>query len=236
MDAFYASVEQRDFPEYIGKPLVVGGNMERGVISAASYEARRFGIRSAMSSRVALKKCPDLIFMPHRFSVYKEVSMQIRKIFLEYTDLVEPLSLDEAFLDVTSNKKNMPSASLIAKEIRQRIKEVTNLNASAGISVNKFIAKVASDINKPNGQFLVAPKDVIGFIEKLPIEKFFGVGKVTAAKMHKYGIYKGLDLKGRSIDELKRLFGKQGLYYYNIARGIDERPVVADRIRKSIGA
>ncbi|MGB7395600.1 MAG: DNA polymerase IV, partial [Pricia sp.] len=187
MDAFYASVEQLDNPELRGKPIAVGGSSQRGVVAAASYEARKFGVRSAMSSILAKRNCPDLIFVKARFDRYKEISKQIRAIFHEYTDLVEPLSLDEAYLDVTKNKKGNPSATLIAKQIRQRILEETGLNASAGISINKFIAKVASDINKPNGQKTVNPEEVIEFLENLEIRKFYGVGKVTAEKMYKLG-------------------------------------------------
>lgn len=235
MDAFYASVEQRDHPEYRGKPLAVGGSRERGVVAAASYEARKFGIHSAMSSKIAYRKCPDIIFVKPRFDVYKQVSAQIRAIFLDYTDLVEPLSLDEAYLDVTHNKKDMPSATLIAREIKQRIKEQTGLTASAGISVNKFLAKIASDYNKPDGLYLVAPDQAESFIEKLEVKKFYGVGKVTAEKMHSLGIQTGLDLKQWSEANLIRHFGKAGRFYYNIARGIDHREVSPDRIRKSVG-
>lgn len=236
MDAFYASVEQRDNPELKGKPVAVGSGKERGVVSAASYEARKFGVRSAMSSILAKKKCPDLIFVQHHFDVYVEVSKQINEIFHDYTDLVEPLSLDEAFLDVTHNKKNMPSATLIAEEIRQRIKDETGLTASAGVSINKFLAKVASDYNKPDGVYVVTPEKAERFVEQLAIEKFFGVGKVMAKKMHQLGIYKGFDLKQRTLSELKRYFGKAGAYYYSIARAIDNRSVESNRERKSVGA
>ena len=214
MDAFYASVEQLDNPELRGKPIAVGGTSKRGVVSAASYEARKFGVRSAMSSVIAIQNCPDLIFVKSNFKRYHEVSNQIRKIFYEYTDKVEPLSLDEAYLDVTENKKGNPSASLIAKEIRKKIKEVTGLNASAGISINKFIAKVASDINKPNGQKTVPPNEVIDFLEKLDIKKFFGVGKVTVQKMYRHGIFTGKDLKEKSKEYLDEHFGKSGRFYY----------------------
>jgi DNA polymerase-4 len=236
MDAFYASVEQRDNPKLKGKPIAVGGSRERGVVAAASYEARKFGVRSAMPSITAARLCPELIFVRHRFEVYKKVSQQIRAIFHEYTDLVEPLSLDEAFLDVTTNKLNFPSASMIASEIRWKIHKETGLNASAGISVNKFLAKVASDINKPNGQKLVAPHEIDEFIAELPIRKFFGVGKVTAKKMHDLDIHTGADLQRYTRPELVRNFGKSGAYYFNICRGIDHRPVKADRITKSVSA
>lgn len=236
MDAFYASVEQRDNPKLKGKPIAVGGSSERGVVAAASYEARKFGVRSAMPSITAARLCPELIFVQHRFEVYKKVSQQIRAIFHEYTDLVEPLSLDEAFLDVTTNKLNFPSASMIASEIRWKIHKETGLNASAGISVNKFLAKVASDINKPNGQKLVAPHEIDEFIAELPIKKFFGVGKVTAKKMHDLDIHTGADLQRYTRPELVRNFGKSGAYYFNICRGIDHRPVKADRITKSVSA
>lgn len=236
MDAFFASVEQRDSPDLIGKPVVVGGSGSRGVIAAASYEARRYGVRSAMPSKIAIKKCPHIIFVRTNFKKYKEISNQIREIFFEYTDLVEPLSLDEAFLDVTENKINLPSATLIAKKIKKQIKERTQLTASAGVSYNKFLAKIASDYDKPDGFFAVTPDTAQDFIEKLKIEKFFGVGKVSADKMHKLGIKNGFDLKQKSLQELINNFGKQGNYYYNIARGIDNREVNPDRVRKSIGA
>lgn len=236
MDAFYASVEQLDNPELRGKPVAVGGNSVRGVVSAASYEARKFGVKSAMSGAMAARNCPQLIFVKPRFDRYKEISNQIRAIFLEYTDLVEPLSLDEAYLDVTENKKGIPSASLIAKEIREKIKEKTGLNASAGISINKFIAKVASDINKPNGQKTVNPEEVEAFLEELQIRKFYGVGKVTAEKMYRLGIFKGLQLKEKSEEFLTENFGKSGSYYYNVVRGIHLSEVKPDRIRKSLGA
>ena len=236
MDAFYASVEQLDNPDLRGKPLAVGGNEIRGVVSAASYEARTFGVRSAMSGVLAKQKCPNLLFVPPRFARYKEISSKIRAIFYEYTDLVEPLSLDEAYLDVTENKKGNLSASLLAEEIRQRIFDVTGLRASAGISINKFIAKVASDINKPNGQKTINPEEVLEFLEELPVNKFYGVGKVTAAKMHNLGIFKGNDLKKKSLEELTRLFGKSGAHYYNIVRGIHKSEVKPNRIRKSVAA
>lgn len=236
MDAFYASVEQLDNPELRNKPVAVGGSSERGVVSAASYEARKFGVKSAMSSVIAKRNCPSLIFVKPRFERYKEVSSQIREIFHEYTELVEPLSLDEAYLDVTENKKGIPSASIIAKEIRDKIKEKTGLNASAGISINKFIAKVASDINKPNGQKTVNPEEVEEFLEHLQIRKFYGVGKVTAEKMYQLGIFKGLQLKEKSEEFLTQNFGKSGKYYYNVVRGIHNSEVKTDRIRKSLGA
>ena len=236
MDAFYASVEQLDNPELRNKPLAVGGNEIRGVVSAASYEARKFGVRSAMSGFLAKKKCPHLIFVPPRFARYKEISTKIRAIFYDYTDLVEPLSLDEAYLDVTENKKSNLSASLIAEEIRERIWNELQLRASAGISINKFVAKIASDINKPNGQKTINPDDVIPFLEELPVNKFYGVGKVTTAKMHNLGIFKGADLKIKTLDELTSLFGKSGLHYYNIVRGIHNSEVKPNRIRKSIAA
>ncbi|PKQ63648.1 DNA polymerase IV [Labilibaculum manganireducens] len=234
MDAFFASVEQKDNPELRNKPIAVGGSGDRGVVAAASYEARKFGVRSAMPSSIAKRRCPNLIFVKGRHDRYKEVSKQIMSIFHEFTDLVEPLSIDEAFLDVTHNKKNLPSASLIAKEIKERIKEVTGLTASAGISVNKFLAKIASDYQKPDGLFVIPPKDVEQFIEQLSIDKFFGVGKVTADKMHQLGIFRGKDLKERSLAELTRTFGKAGVYYFQIAQGIDNRPVNPNRVRKSV--
>ncbi|MGA9588566.1 MAG: DNA polymerase IV [Salegentibacter sp.] len=236
MDAFYASVEQLDNPELRGKAIAVGGSSQRGVVSAASYEARKFGVKSAMSSVIAKRNCPHLIFVKPRFERYREISQRIRSIFLEYTDLVEPLSLDEAYLDVTENKKGNPSATLIAREIRAKIKEKTGLNASAGISINKFIAKVASDYNKPNGQKTVNPEEVEEFLEKLEIRKFHGVGKVTAEKMYRFGIFTGEDLKAKSLDFLNENFGKSGEYYYNVVRGIHLSEVKPNRIRKSLGA
>ena len=236
MDAFYASVEQHDNPELKGKPIAVGGGEERGVVSAASYEARKFGVRSAMSGKLAKQKCPELIFVPPRFERYKEISLQIRKIFFEYTDLVEPLSLDEAFLDVSENKHGHPSATAIAEEIRSKIFEKTGLTASAGISINKFTAKIASDINKPNGQKTIKPQEVEKFLEQLPIHKFFGIGKATAEKMHTWGIYNGYQLKQHSLEFLSANFGKSGKHYYNIVRGIQHSPVRPDRERKSLGA
>ena len=236
MDAFYASVEQLDNPELRGKPVAVGGTSDRGVVSAASYEARKFGVRSAMSSVIAIQNCPDLIFVKSNFKRYHEVSNQIRKIFYEFTDKVEPLSLDEAYLDVTENKKGNPSATLIAKEIRKKIKEKTGLNASAGISINKFIAKVASDMNKPNGQKTVAPQEVIQFLEKLEIKKFFGVGKVTAQKMYRLGIFTGKDLKEKTKKYLEEHFGKSGKFYYQVVRGEHFSEVKPSRTRKSLAA
>lgn len=236
MDAFYASVEQMDNPELRGKPLAVGGSEVRGVVSAASYEARQYGVRSAMAGSLAKRKCPHLIFVPPRFERYGEISRQIRSIFYDYTDLVEPLSLDEAFLDVTENKMGNPSASQLARIIRQRIKDEIGLNASAGISINKFVAKVASDINKPNGQKTIPPEEVLDFLEKLPVEKFFGVGKVTAERMNKHGIFTGKDLKARPLEYLTHYFGKAGKHFYDIVRGIQHSEVIPDRSRKSIAA
>ena len=236
MDAFYASVEQRDFPELRGKPVAVGGSAARGVVASCSYEARKFGVRSAMPSITAARKCPGLIFVKHRFPVYKEVSRQIRAIFHEYTDLVEPLSLDEAYLDVTENKKQLYSGTLIANEIRRRIFAETGLTASAGVSFNKFLAKTASDINKPDGICVITPDQAIDFLEKLKIEKFYGIGKVTAKKMQAFGIFTGKDLKARTELELVQRFGKAGRHYYRIVRAQDERAVNPHRIRKSIGA
>ncbi|RZS98008.1 DNA polymerase IV [Cecembia calidifontis] len=236
MDAFYASVEQMDNPGLKGRPVAVGGNQERGVVAAASYEARKFGVRSAMSGKIASLRCPQLIFVKPRFERYKEISYRIREIFFDYTDLVEPLSLDEAFLDVTENKVNNPSATLIAMEIRRRIKEEIGLNASAGISYNKFLAKTASDINKPNGQAVILPTEAEAFLGKLPIEKFFGIGKVTAEKMKEIGIHNGYDLKQYSLQYLTKRFGKSGLHFYNIVRGIHLSEVQPNRIRKSLSA
>ena len=236
MDAFYASVEQMDNPDLRGKPVAVGGNEIRGVVSAASYEARKFGVRSALSGALAKKYCPELIFVKPRFDRYKEISQKIRKIFHDYTDLVEPLSLDEAYLDVTHNKKGNPSASLIAQEIRLRILNEVGLSASAGISVNKFIAKVASDVNKPNGQKTVSPDEVISFLEDLPIRKFYGVGKVTTEKMYQLGIFTGLDLKSKPIEFLEKYFGKSGTFYFNVVRGIHNSEVKPNRITKSVAA
>ncbi|NNL15143.1 MAG: DNA polymerase IV [Flavobacteriaceae bacterium] len=236
MDAFYASVEQLDNPDLKGKPLAVGGSEKRGVVSAASYEARKYGVRNAMSSLQAKRNCPDIIFVKPRFDRYHEISKKIREIFHDYTDLVEPLSLDEAYLDVTQNKKGNPSATLIAREIRDRIKNEIGLTASAGISVNKFVAKVASDYNKPNGQKTVNPEDVLEFLEQLDIRKFFGIGKVTAEKMYQKGIFTGKDLKSKSADYLKENFGKSGRSYYYIVRGLHNSEVKPNRIRKSLAA
>ena len=236
MDAFFASIEQRDNADYKGKPLVVGYAGARGVVAAASYEARRYGVRSAMASKTALRKCPHLIFVMPRFEVYKLVSRQIMEIFHEYTDLVEPLSLDEAFLDVTENHKQMASATQIAQEIKQKITDAVGLTASAGVSFNKFLAKIASDYNKPNGLFVVKPKDAERFVETLAIEQFFGVGKVTAERMHQLGIKTGADLKQWSEQGLVANFGKAGHMYYQNARAIDNRSVESQRIRKSVSS
>lgn len=236
MDAFYASVEQRDNPELRGKPTAVGGAGRRGVVASASYEARRYGVRSAMPGIMARRLCPEIIFVKSHFDVYKQVSRQIRDIFYEYTDLVEPLSLDEAYLDVTENKIGMPSATIIAEEIRRRIRETTQLTASAGVSFNKFLAKVASDINKPDGLKVITPEEAEAFLDALPVDKFHGIGKVTAGKMHKMGLHTGADIKKWSEIELVNRFGKVGRYYYRIVRAEDNRPVNPHRIRKSIGA
>ncbi len=236
MDAFFASVEQLDNPELRGKPLAVGGAGKRGVVAAASYEARKFGVRSAMTGALARQKCPELLFVKPRFERYSELSHQIRAIFREYTDLVEPLSLDEAYLDVTENKKGMPSATLIARDIRQRIYDQTGLTASAGISINKFVAKIASDVNKPNGQKTVPPEAVEAFLLNLDIRKFYGVGRVTAEKMNRLGIFTGADLKGKSEEFLRAEFGKSGSHFYEVVRGRHHSPVQPSRIAKSVGA
>ena len=236
MDAFYTSVEQLDNPNLKGKPIVVGGSSDRGVIAAASYQARCYGIRSAMSSVLARKKCSQLIFIKPRFDRYKEISNKIRDIFFEYTDLVEPLSLDEAFLDVTVNKKNILLASQIATNIRSKIKKKIGLTASAGISINKFTAKVATEINKPNGQKTIHPDRLEAFLNKLAIDKFFGVGKVTAKKMNELGIYNGFDLRAKSLNFLEEKFGKMGKSFYKIIRGQQHNPVNPNRVRKSVGA
>lgn len=237
MDAFYAAVEQRDFPQYKGKPLVVGGSPDgRGVVATASYEARAFGIHSAMSARRAIQLCPHALFVRPRFDAYKSVSVHIREIFGRYTDLIEPLSLDEAYLDVTTDKQGIGSALEIAKLIKAAIRDELNLTASAGVSNNKFVAKIASDMNKPDGLTFIGPSKISAFMEKLPVEKFFGVGKVTADKMKKMGLHTGADLKKMSEPELIRKFGKTGRFYYYIVRGIDERPVQPHRETKSLGA
>ena len=236
MDAFYASVEQRDNPELRGKPVAVGGSEARGVVAAASYEARKFGVRSAMPSVIAQRKCPDLIFVKPRFDVYKALSFQIREIFAEYTPLIEPLSLDEAYLDVTENLKGIVSATWIAEEIRARIRAETKLTASAGVSYNKFLAKLASDHNKPDGLFVITPEMGPAFVASLPVRRFHGVGPATARKMEQLGIRTGLDLRAQTLEFLQLHFGKAGSYFYWAARAIDDRRVRADRIRKSVGA
>ena len=233
MDAFFASIEQRDRPELKGKPVAVGGSSKRGVVAAASYEARKYGVRSAMPSMLALQKCPHLIFVNSRFDVYKDVSTQIRNIFYSYTDQVEPLSLDEAYLDVTLNKKEVLSAIWIAKEIKKDILKTTDLTASAGVSINKFFAKVASDIQKPNGLTVILPEKVVSFVEQLDVGKFYGVGHATLRKMQDMNIFTGSDLKPYSQLELVENFGKYGLFLYNIVRGIDLREVKAHKKRKS---
>jgi DNA polymerase IV len=236
MDAFYSSVEQRDDPALRGKPVVVGGSPQgRGVVAAESYEARKFGIRSAMPAAHALRLCPEIIIIRPRFDVYKQVSLQIQAIFHEYTDLVEPLSLDEAYLDVTDNKKGIPSATLIAREIKQKIHDRTGLTASAGVSFNKFLAKIASDLRKPDGLAIIHPEKAGSFISRLPIGKFHGIGAATEAKMHRLGIRNGADLRAWSKWDLNKHFGKVGTFYYDIARAIDDRPVRTERIPKSIG-
>jgi DNA polymerase-4 len=236
MDAFYASVEQRDNPELRCKPVAVGGSTERGVVAAASYEARKFGVRSAMSSITAKRQCPDLIFVKPRFDVYKAISRQIRDIFAEHTPIIEPLSLDEAYLDVTENLQGIPLARDIAVRIREKIKAEIGLNASAGISYNKFLAKLASDHRKPNGQFVISPEMGLAFVETLPVDKFHGIGPATSAKMNALGMFTGLDMRNQTLEFMNANFGKAGAYYYWISRGVDDRPVRANRIRKSIGA
>ena len=236
MDAFYASVEQRDNPDLRGKPVAVGGSRERGVVAAASYEARKFGVHSAMASITARRKCSGLIFVKPRFDVYREISRQIRTIFAEYTPVIEPLSLDEAYLDVSENLKGIASATAIAEEIRARIRAETNLTASAGVSYNKFLAKLASEHRKPDGLHVITPNMGLAFVEELPVNKFHGVGPATTAKMNRLGIYNGRDLRAQTLPDLLRYFGKLGPYYYSIARGIDDRQVRPDRVRKSIGA
>ncbi len=236
MDAFYASVEQRDDPALKGRPLAVGGSRERGVVAAASYEARAFGVRSAMPSRTAARLCPDLVFVPPRFDRYREVSAQIREVFLEHTPLVEPLSLDEAYLDVTENRTGLPTATAVARTIRAEILARTGLTASAGVSYNKFLAKLASDMRKPNGMFVITPEQGPGFVEELAVSRFHGVGPATAARMEVLGIRTGRDLRDRSLAFLQQHFGKAGAHFHAIARGEDHRPVVPDRPRKSSGS
>jgi DNA polymerase-4 len=235
MDAFYASVEQRDNPDLRGKPVAVGGSRERGVVAAASYEARKFGVRSAMPSVTAKRQCPDLIFVKPRFDVYKAVSQQIREIFAEHTPIIEPLSLDEAYLDVTENLQGIALARDVALAIRAKIKEVTGLNASAGISYNKFLAKLASDYRKPNGQYTITPEMGPAFVEALPVGKFHGIGPATSAKMNSLGLRTGLDMRNQSLEFMQANFGKAGAYYYWISRGVDHREVRANRVRKSVG-
>jgi DNA polymerase-4 len=236
MDAFYASVEQRDNPDLRGKPVAVGGARERGVVAAASYEARKFGVRSAMPSVTAKRQCPDLIFVKPRFEVYKEVSQQIREIFAEHTPIIEPLSLDEAYLDVTENLQGIPLARDVALAIRAKIKQETGLNASAGISYNKFLAKLASDHRKPNGQYVITPEMGPAFVETLAVGKFHGIGPATTARMNSLGLYTGTDMRNQSLEFMQANFGKAGTYYYWISRGVDNREVRANRVRKSVGA
>jgi DNA polymerase-4 len=236
MDAFYASVEQRDNPELRGKPVAVGGSRERGVVAAASYEARKFGVRSAMPSITARRKCPDLIFVKPRFDVYKQVSLQIRAIFAQYTNIIEPLSLDEAYLDVTENLQGIPSATEIAEQIKAKIRAETQLTASAGVSYNKFLAKLASDYRKPDGLYVITPAMGPSFVEPLPVERFHGVGPATAAKMKELGIFTALDVRAKDEAFLLKHFGKAGPHFYCICRGIDHRPVLPNRARKSVGA
>jgi len=236
MDAFYASVEQRDNPDLRGRPVAVGGSAERGVVAAASYEARKFGVRSAMPSVTAKRQCPDLVFVKPRFEVYKAISREIREIFAEHTAVIEPLSLDEAYLDVTENLQGIPLARDVALRIREKIKTDTGLNASAGISYNKFLAKLASDHRKPNGQYVISPEMGAAFVEALPVGKFHGIGPATSAKMNGLGIFTGMDIRNQTLEFMNANFGKSGAYYYWISRGIDDRPVRANRIRKSIGA
>lgn len=235
MDAFFASVEQRDNPELRGKPIAVGFDGPRGVVSTASYEARPYGVHSAMSMAQAKRRCPQLIVVPTHFEKYKEVSQQIHAVFHEYTDLVEPISLDEAFLDVTDNKKGIELAVDIAKEIKQKILERTSLTASAGISFNKLLAKIASDMRKPNGIFTVHPDRALDFIGSLPVEKLWGVGPKTANRMHEMGVFTGAQLRRISCEHLVQVFGKMGRVYYDFSRGIDNRPVVVAYERKSVG-
>jgi DNA polymerase-4 len=235
MDAFYASVEQRDEPALRGRPVAVGFAGARGVVAAASYEARRYGVRSAMSSATARRRCPDLVFVPPRFEVYRTISQQVRAIFADYTPLIEPLALDEAYLDVTDHPAERPSATRIAEEIRTRIRAETGLTASAGVSYNKFLAKLASDQNKPDGLFVIPPGAGLAFVETLPVGRFHGVGPVTAARMEALGIHTGADLRAQPLELLRRHFGKAADYYFGAARGVDHRPVRADRVRKSVG-
>lgn len=236
MDAFYASVEQRDFPHLVGRPVIVGGKPEsRGVVAACSYEARAFGVHSAMPSSRAIKLCKDAVFMPPRFDAYREASASINKVFKRYTDIIEPLSLDEAYLDVTDKAAALGSATEVAKRIKHDIRQTVNLTASAGVSYNKFLAKIASDMDKPNGIYVIRPEVAEAFVEQLAIRKFFGIGKVTEKKMQSLGIFNGADLKRFSKIQLQTQFGRVGSYYYNIARGIDERPVSPNRQRKSLG-
>lgn len=236
MDAFFASVEQRDHPELRGKPVAVGGSRERGVVAAASYEARRFGVRSAMPSVRARKLCPDLIFMPPRFDVYREVSRQVRAIFAEHTPIIEPMSLDEAYLDVTENLKGLPSATAVAEEIRAAIRRETGLTASAGVSYNKFLSKMASDFRKPDGLYVITPGMGPEFVAALEIGRFHGIGPATMEKMHRLGIFIGADLRRQSLEFLRQHFGKAGSHFHSISRGIDLRPVEPNQERKSIGA
>lgn len=235
MDAFYASVEQRDNPDLKGLPIAVGGGGERGVVAAASYEARKFGVRSAMNGKRAKELCPNLVFVRPRFETYKEVSKQIRAVFERYTDCIEPLALDEAYLDITENKMRMSSATFLAQSIKTEIFNETQLIASAGVSYNKFLAKLASDEDKPNGLFVIPPEQGKAFVEQLPVQRFHGVGKATAERMKELNIFKGKDILAYSLDELTRYFGKSGTFFYNIARGIDNREVHSERERKSVG-
>jgi len=236
MDAFYASVEQRDNPELRDKPVAVGGSQARGVVAAASYEARKFGVRSAIPSVTARRKCPDLIFVKPRFDVYKEVSLQIRAILAEHTPIIEPLSLDEAYLDVTENLQGFASATEIAERIRAKIRTEAQLTASAGVSYNKFLAKLASDYRKPDGLYVITPAMGPAFVETLPVERFHGIGPATATKMKELGIFTALDLRAKDESFLSKHFGKAGRHFYHICRGIDHRPVLPNRIRKSVGA
>lgn len=236
MDAFFASVEQRDNPQLRGRPVAVGGGSDRGVVAAASYEARRFGVRSAMASAKARRLCPDLIFVPHRFDVYRSVSRQIREIFARYTPIIQPLSLDEAYLDVTENLMGLSSATAIAEAIRSAIQAETGLTASAGVSYNKFLAKIASDQNKPDGICVIPPHQGADFVAALPVRKFHGVGPATAGKMQRLGLIIGADVRAQSLEFLETHFGKAGRYYYWVSRGIDDRPVNPNQERKSIGS